>query len=511
MKETKKEIFNLTPQGIEKRSNLEKQHADELKEIFFKALDKIKNTEEADGWQRFVIFSQNSEIFEGLPAAMRAETQYYLRNHPNIISQISHKENKNILNKPHVYKWVDAEEKKNLGCKSIYFREMNEEISEKIFSAVGSFPFYVDVCNAFEYLLSGKKAGEWQEISLFYFSSMSGSPIENTIWALNFLLKAKLIVIAYVPLEGQKNRINLYFHVTRTQEEYKKAMAGEGINARQILTAEDAIDFPIKFNSKKYFFDVVGISLESLEPPQIIGIENIFEEKTFTPKPKVKENAEEIKPVAKKRFKKESVKENNKKIAEEKNEPTEQRKKIPEPELKKPELKPEPVESKIEPVAAPQNLFPAANYVAVSPVNVPEFSQAVDEIKKCMLSFTDIANSMFKNDTQRNDIMSGLIKMNDKLQEENGNLVSQLNAMKKIISKMDREKNYYIKRVQDALNMMMGQIATETDIFTKTPRHQMDDRRIMAHKADIIKIAVQTANEVQNIFDTNNQQNQNSR
>ena len=100
--------------------------------------------------------------------------------------------------------------------------------------------------------------------------------------------------------------------------------------------------------------------------------------------------------------------------------------------------------------------------------------------------------------------------MNNQQKQENEELRKQLNSVKKILNRQERDKNYFMKCVQDSLNMMMGQIISETDSFTRIPKHMLDENIIQSHKADVIKIAVQTAYDIQKLFSSSST-NDNSR
>ena len=275
-----KDIFGLTSDGLQKRIRLEKSRIDEMKKIFCNLLEEVRYTAEEDGWHRIVIFSVNSSTFSVMSYAERSAVLYYLRKHPNIISKLSDKEKKNNTldsMKPYLFKWVAAEEKEQLGTKANYFRHLSSDklsdIGEK--NVNKSVDFFADVLSILEFFL-GKKNKTWIEISTYNISAFSGVPIENTRAALNSLLKMRFLVMAYVPCEGRKGRRRMNVRVTLTEDEYNRAVSGEGIDAVQILTDKDSIDEHFKFTVLKYFYDAVEEVQEENNNKRIRVAESYF-------------------------------------------------------------------------------------------------------------------------------------------------------------------------------------------------------------------------------------------
>lgn len=467
-----KDIFGVTPDGLQKRVGTEKFRVNELKKVFFTLLNEIKNTPEEDGWHRLVIFSVNSAaVFDGLSYSERAAVLYYLRRHPNIISKLSERE-KRIGGldsmRPYVFKWVSAAEKEQLGIRATYFRNLSDEFLKKIDSGRHnrSTGFLVDVCSVLEFLL-GKRSKIWAETSTHNISAFSGVPIENTRAALNELLKMKLIVMAYIPCEGRRGRSRMNVYVTLTEDEYRRASAGEGIAAKKIITAKDALDEKFIFSVTNYFYFVISHfqadeSVEKTSPPpkdeknssvsekveQVEDLENFL----------VSEEVEQVKDV-----KNSSVSEKVQQVEEKK---------------------------------LPPQVTPPINII------MPEVSglgKTLDDIKSCVISFTNIAESMQKSEAEKYELLKNMIQANTKQREEYDNLYNQMLAMKKILNQKDRDKDNFVKAIQDALNMMMGKIISATDEFSKIPRHLVNEQKLQDHKAQVIKIAVQTAEEIRNL------------
>ena len=117
-----------------------------------------------------------------------------------------------------------------------------------------------------------------------------------------------------------------------------------------------------------------------------------------------------------------------------------------------------------------------------------------------MTSFADIAKSIYKNEEKKFTAIDSLLTANASQREENEELKKQIENLKKIVNRQERDKYTFIKKVQDSLNMMMGQIISETDGFMRTPRHLMNESTVQTHKANVIKIAVQTAYDIQKVL-----------
>lgn len=451
-----KDIFGLTPEGLQKRIRAEKTRADELKKVFSGLLDEIKNTAEEDGWHRIVVFSNNSAALNGMSYLERSAILYYLRRHPNIISKLSDKEKRaNILDsmKPYVFKWVGSEEKERLGTDANYFRHLSSELFAKIYDECPdrSPGFLVDIFSILEFLL-GKKNKTWIEISTHNISSFSGVPIENTRAVLNTLLKMKLLVTAYFPCEGRKGRLRMNVCLTLTEEEHSRAISEKWLDAAQIVTEKDAPDEKFKFTVVDYFYDAVEKVQEEKK------IDNFIED-----------TKEELESDSLKLDLEDSL--------------FDEDKKIPENEKKV---------SKVE----EKNLSAPINIVMPE---LPGLNQTLDDIKSCVVSFTNIAESMQKSEAQKYELLKDMIQANTKQREEYDDLYNQMVAMKKILNQKDRDKDKFVKAVQDALNMMMGKIISTADEFSKIPRHLVDEQKLQAHKAEVIKITVQTAEEIRKL------------
>ena len=145
--------------------------------------------------------------------------------------------------------------------------------------------------------------------------------------------------------------------------------------------------------------------------------------------------------------------------------------------------------------------MPAPNYPPINIVmpEVPGLNNALDEIKSCVTSFTNIAESMYKSEEQKYKLLEEIIKTNAKQRQEYDDLYNQMVAMKKILNQKDRDKDLFVKAIQDALNMMMGKIISATDEFSKIPRHLIDEQKLQTHKAEVIQITVQTAEEIRKL------------
>ena len=470
-----RDIFGMTPEGLHRRIVAEKRRADELKNIFCELIDQIKYTAEEDGWHRLVIFSNNSPTFDGLSYLERSAILYYLRRHPNIISKLSDKERRvGGLDsmKPYVFKWVKSSEKEELGANANFFRHISREGLKAIGSKVpnSSTGLLVDVFSILEFLL-GKKAKSWIELSTFNISAFSGVPIENTRAALNTLLKMKLVVIAYVSSEVRKTRSRLNIRLIFNEADYISAMNGEGIKAKKILTDVHALNGIFTFNVTNYFYNAVSRLQKELSEKKINNEENILPSTEQTIK-KISTPQQVSIPL---NLGDEST--------EEKNSDAE---KIP--EVKK--------ISEVE-----NKTLPAPNYPPINIVmpEVPGLNNALDEIKSCVTSFTNIAESMYKSEEQKYKLLEEIIKTNAKQRQEYDDLYNQMVAMKKILNQKDRDKDLFVKAIQDALNMMMGKIISATDEFSKIPRHLIDEQKLQTHKAEVIQITVQTAEEIRKL------------
>lgn len=432
-----KDIFGLAPETFQKKVESEKVKIEEIRKIFKHVIDQIKYTAEEDGWHRLIIFSNNSVFSKDVSYAVRMMFFYYLRRDKNILSKLSNKERKNLPEsmKPFLFKYVSPDEKNEMGINAIFFRGVPESIKNYIFRNITNHGvgMFVDVLSVLEFLCSKKK--QWNKISVFNISAFSGVPIENVRFALNTLLKLKLVVFGYVACKKRTGRRTLNIKITFSELEYQEAVRGVGINAEKIISSEDALDTDFEFSTIKYFYD----SLEDT------GSKKIF----------IEEKSEKLE-------------------------------KVDEPE-------------KIEKISQP------AVAEKIPPINivVPEVEglrETLNNINHCIVSFTDIAKSMYDNEIKRNELINSFMQKNSQQSKEYDELYNQMLAMKKILNKNERDKYQLVKDVQDSLNMMMGQIITETDSFARIPRHQLNEHQIQKYKAGVIQIAVQTAEEIRKLI-----------
>lgn len=465
-----KDIFGLTSERLKRRLYFERTRAEAFKEFFCELLEQIKFTSEEDGWQRLVLFSSSNSALNGLSYSERAAVLYYLRRHQNIISKLSDKEkraNTPDSMKPYLFKWVRTATKERLGAQANCFRNLTQELLNKIdYECPDRTPgVLVDVLSVLEFLL-GKRNKTWIEISAYNISAFSGVPIENTRAALNMLLKMKLIVMAYVPCEERTGRLRLNIYVTLTEGDYKKAVSGEGINAVKILTDKNASSEIFKFTTVNYFYGAIKDFEEDLAKIPLRRMNKILQGNTDDNK----ENAESPQV---------SIPLNL-----EDNSPEE---KIPVEVEKTP---------RVEEKTLPAPISPSINIVMPE---VPGLGKTLDDIKSCVVSFTNIAESMYNSEAQKYELLKNMIQASTKQREEYDDLYNQMVAMKKILNQKDRDKDRFVKAIQDALNMMMGKIISETDKFSKIPRHMLDEQKIQAHKAEVIQITVQTAEEIRRL------------
>ena len=423
-----KDIFGLTKVGFKKKIESEKKKISEIQSVFIEITNQIKYTAEPDGWQRLIIFSENNYFFNDFSYAQRSMILYYLRRHQNIISKLSDREKKHVSDamKPYLFKWVTAEEKTDLKMEAIYFRNVPKNIQEYIFNNLPNenLDFFIDVLSVFEFLC-GKKKQDWIEISISNISTFSGVPVENTRFALNVLLKLKLIVFAYVPCEQRKDRKKLNIKITLSDEEYEKAVTGANINADFIVKFDDVTDENFNFTTVDYFYNLVN----NLQNPDL----NLVNDSKISDTNLVPENFKAGKTI------------------------------------------------------------PPVNIVIPA---VEELHETLKSVQECVTSFTETATKILDHSVQKNESVDGLLQTISEQRSDYDELYKNTLEMKKLLNKQNRDKLKFVKGIQDSLNMMMGQMITETDVFAKIPRHKLDEVEIQKHKATIIKIAVQTAEEI---------------
>lgn len=440
-----RDIFGLSRHGIEKRMRLETEHADKLAEVFSQIVDKIKNNHGSDGWYRVVMFNAADELLNSFSYTAKTNLMFYLRRHPNIISRLSDRETKNISDnmKPYIFKWVSEEEKNSLGIHANYFRNIDDELLDYIQKSVSSPDVsFTDILSVLEFLISSG-SGKWFDTSTLNIGVRSGVLIENVRCALNELLKMRLVVLAFTEGSYRKGKWQQHVKLTFNPKDYEEALIGKEINAVKTVGAKDALNEKFQFTVLNYFYSLLDKTKIKEEKFTPVFLQQKSEPKIslFTPI----ETKEEVK-------------------------------------------EPEPVVVPEEKVEVPS----------------PQLSQVVDEIKSCVTSFVGIAESLSKNEEKKLDALNSIIQMNNQKQQEIDELQNQITGLKKLLNQRDRDKYQTLKTVQDVLNMMMGQIITETDNFASIPRHQLDEHNLAKYKADVIKIAVKTAADIQKLFSGNN-------
>lgn len=432
-----RDIFGLSQYGIEKRMRTEKKHAHEMAGIFSKIINDIKNTSDNDGWYRLVMFNSSNELLNDLSYAEKSNLVFYLRRHPNIISKLSDRERRsaNENMKPFVYKWVSEEEKLSLGIGANYFKNINEEVlnyiqTSKQFNDMS----FVDILSVLEYLFSCG-AGKWIDTSTLNIGVRSGVLIENVRYALNELLKLRLVVLAFQEGSYRKGKWKQFVRLTLNAEEYNNALQGTDIDAVKIVGAKSALQEDFQFTVLEYFYSLQNsdFDFEQVEPT-VVQTETEPKIDLFQPA-EVQKNIPETKPATK---------------------------------------------------------------AEVS----PQIAQIAEDIKHYMNSFVGIAESIYKHEDKKIEALNNIIQMSNQKQQEIDDLKNQTATLKKMLSQRDKDKHQMLKTVQDTLNMMMGQIITTTDNFANIPRHQLDERDLAKYKTDVIKISVQAASDIQNLFTT---------
>ena len=450
------ELFCLPQKRLMKRIEIEKRAAGNISGVFVDVFNKIKGASENDGWKPVSLFfrdtSEENRHKNRLDTSDGYSLSYYLRSHPSIISKLS-----SGKGKPFMFKWVPEEVKKTMTVtEATFFKNIPPGIIQKIKdNSLENF----DVLRATEFFMSRKDCGQWIKYPATFFSEQSGIPIENFLYACNCLMTMELLVVAHV--KNQKLLPSLMLKFTPTNESLNNALSGEEINALRIFGKNDANTSGFSFAVRKYFFDFIEHYPENSKPEKISS-----EEKIESPKEKNLEvtgkNTEEV--------------------------------------IEPSNLFEKPQQQQATDYSSELNEIKAdIEKLQDNAVN-PTLLKILDEIKTGFLSFGKISESIYEADTRRMELLNGVLKLNEQQKQENADMKQQMIAMKKLLNKTDRDKLELLKRIQNKLNMMMGQIISETDRFARIPRHQLDDHRIEGHKSDIIRIAVQTEDDIKKIL-----------
>ena len=517
-----KEIFGLSPQIFDRRIETEKRYAEELAKICVDMIDEIKNTKEPNGWHRLVIFdtSTGNELLNSIAPFTRLELVYYLRQHPNIISKLSDRDisGRSDTLKPFMYKWVSEEEKIQLGVNAIYFKGVDANLIDYIKNfSTGASANYVDILSVMEFLLTNS-SDEWFETTTINISLRTGVLLENVCAALNELLRMKLIVIAYKEGKRHKTKFRQFIKVTLYADEHKEALTGEEIGAFKTIGEANLPDEEFKFIVRDYFFSL----LKSFEAhrdfyrnnasAKLAAETNLFNEIETESLPI--ESAEEKIFPADEEFNlqvAQSLAEIKTALAEVNIQPADEEfnsqvtQSLAEIKSALAEVNVQPADNKLI-LQMSKSLEDIENYLTRTPQEnelertvvgmIPKMSQILEDTKNCVNSFAEMAKEVHNADEKKFSTMDELIQQNLQQQKE-------LEELRKKILFYDKIKDQYkqvIRQVQKALNMMMGQIISEIESFTKTPRYNMNEELIAKCRYNIVQIAMKADEEIKKAF-----------
>ena len=436
------DIFGVAFKDFQKKVDDEKKTSYRIEKIFQEIINQIKYTIEEDGWQRLFIFGSNNIIFKNISLSQKCMLLYYLRRNPNIISKLSpNKEGHSTeLTNAFLFKWIVANQKEKLGINAISFENISPHIKEHVFKHLsGDVNSLVDVLSVLEILLKKNPEG-WFEMNMTQVSILSGVPIENVCFAFNTLLKLKLIILGYTACKQKRTNLKLNVRVTLSEEMYKEASEGKGIDAVKILSEKDALNEKFVFSALNHFYEVINHQNKNETVINNIQKSSLETEKIYKTEVEM--------------FDKNTNKKNN------------------------------------------ANLTP----INIVMPGIKGLSETLNQINACVISLSDVTKTLSKNEDEKISLLNSFIEKNSQQRSEYNELYAQMVTMKKIMNKEKKNKYQIIKSVQDALNLLIGQIISEIDTFVKIPRHQLDEITIQKFKADIIKIVVKTADEIRRSF-----------
>jgi hypothetical protein len=220
-----KNQFGLKENLVQKRIETEIQHEKAIIEPLKLAVDRIKQQTASftDKWEKIVLNDFRKE--DSLKHAIdRENILYKLRSHPNIISKLASAGGGRVVTKkmrPSAFKWVDVEEKKKLGVHAIEYKNLTDDqlsVLDSLFSHRDNKAPLNDILCVTDYLVSAKANSKWVKLEAIKMASRLGQPIERTQDALLDLKKENILNLSEV--KAVRGTITVC-RLTFTKEEYE--------------------------------------------------------------------------------------------------------------------------------------------------------------------------------------------------------------------------------------------------------------------------------------------------
>lgn len=200
--------FGITQKAIEKASKKEKELDELLTGIYDEVVKHIKSTTEGtDAYVTFVAKDLKLENDEKPKKEHIGRLLYLLQSNPNLVSKIEEESGGRKLAekmRPYSFRWVDADEKKNLALSGFGIKGLNENriaFLDAMLPSLKAAP--LDVLKCFSYLISKGAEDAWIELNAYQIAVTASIPIENCMSALQDMVDTEMIVVGeYKTLRG---------------------------------------------------------------------------------------------------------------------------------------------------------------------------------------------------------------------------------------------------------------------------------------------------------------------
>ena len=131
---------------------------------------------------------------------------------------------------------------------------------------------------------------------------------------------------------------------------------------------------------------------------------------------------------------------------------------------------------------------------------IPQMSQILEDTKNCVNSFAEIAKEIHEADEKKFSTLEELVQKNLQQQKEIEEMREKMVTYDKLKDQEKNERNRIVRNVQKVLNMLMGQIISEIEAFSKIPQYKMNEDVVAKYRYNIVQIATRADAEIKRAF-----------
>lgn len=447
--------FGLTKDFINIKILYMRTAKDKYSSLVDKIVDYIKNSDKKDdkGW---VPASVKDYFNLGLNSvAMGPLVQSLVMSHPNIIANFAY-----TPRKVWYYKWVEPEEKQALGFKAVIFRNVSDEVLEKLSKHMPNVDAnnVYDIVGVYDYLL-GLGSKKWVLCDLSYMVTHKYMSAQNLITALDLLYDSKLLTYFTRKKSSVKNAID-WFILHLTDDSNFDELDKQAKNNPDDIVYEKPTRFFTKKRTKKSNNTKPAPKKKVVETPEL--------DETVEKAPALSEEKKETGT----RFSTASA----------------QAIVIPMPEPKKSiEEKPVILEPIIKQDMTHKQEESATSLEQGTALMKKQFADYINLYKK---QTQTIIETQHNNMNKSYGVLDKMQKQVTELQNQITDLKAELDEQKKMATLYKDYETKFLMNMNEVLDNMLGQMMTAIESFASLPTYKRNDVNMTnKFKANVFKIA----------------------